>query len=349
LRPGRGARDRRVRCGASGTTYRFLAAVSALSPRPTRFYGTPRLGLRPIFPLLRALRQHGADVRPGSTSGFPVRIVGPLRSGEFRITGSESSQFVSALLFVLPRLSGRSTLDVEGPLVSVPYVRATLAVLRAHGVRVTGPMGHWAVEGNQAFDAEGFDVPGDASSAAYLWAAGAISGGSVTVTGVSARWPQADRAILDLLGSAGVSVRARGSAVCVSGRPTEPFDVELTPSPDLFPLAGAVAALIPGESILRGAPQISGKESDRRAATIELVRRLGGRARSGTDGLHIQGTRRPAAVAGARWTDHRLVMSAAVASLGAGGRLAHAETVTKSFPGFWSTLARLGVRLRVTP
>lgn len=339
---------RRVRCGASGTTLRLLAGVAGVSAAPTRFTGTGRLGQRPLEPLLEALRRGGASVDHPAGSNLPLTVRGSLLPGRYRVAGSESSQFVSALLFALPTLPGPSTLEVPGPLVSAPYVAATLAVLRAHGVRVAGRDGRWRIPGPQRFSTRSFEVPGDASSAAYLWAAAAAAGGSVSVRGLPPRWPQADLAVLPLLRSAGARVRINGGTVTVSGNLSTAFDAELTGCPDLYPLAGALAAVIPGESVLRGAPQIVGKESDRRATTIDLVRRLGGRVRRRRDGLGIIGAAHPTPVQGARWDDHRLVMSAAVASLASGqaARLGDPNAVRKSYPGFWDALAGLGVPLR---
>jgi 3-phosphoshikimate 1-carboxyvinyltransferase len=350
LRPGRIGTTANVRCGASGTTLRLLTGIAALAPAPTRFSGTRRLGQRPLEPLLDALRTHGAAIRHPTGATLPLTITGPLLPGAYRVGGSESSQFVSSLLFTLPRLEGTSTLVVTGSLVSAPYVEATLAVLRAHHIKIAGSFGRWRVPGAQRYSSTSFRVPGDASSAAYLWAAGVTSGGSVTVRGVAREWPQADLAILPILRSAGASVHASGDAVTASGRLERPFQAELTPCPDLYPLVGALAAVIPGESLLRGAPQIVGKESDRRAATIDLVRRLGGHARLTSKGLSIRWVRQPSPVRSGRWDDHRLVMSAAVVGLATGktARLGDPAAVRKSYPGFWSALSQLGIPLRRT-
>jgi 3-phosphoshikimate 1-carboxyvinyltransferase len=348
LRPGPTHRRRTVRCGDSGTTYRLLTAVAALSERSTRFSGSSRLGGRPMQPLLAALQDHGAACHHGGGSTLPLSVAGPLGSGPFRVSGSESSQFTSALLFVLPRLKGSSTLNVVGPRVSAPYVEATVAVLKAHRVRLSGSGGRWTVPGDQTYRSDRFEVPGDASSAAYLWAAGSVSGGSVTVTGVSPQWPQADLALLPILRAAGVRVRANGGSVTVSGTATGPFDAELTQAPDLFPLLGALAAVTPGTSFLRGASHVAQKESDRRSATVALIRRLGGRVRSRSEALEITGTSRVRALRGAPWDDHRIVMSAAVASLRATSASSFDApgAVQKSFPGFWSALRQLGVGVR---
>lgn len=340
-------RLRRIACGESGTTLRFLSATAARGSGPIEFHGAPGLAHRPMAGLVAALRRAGVSVTmPSSAASLPMVVKGPLRPGAIRVDGAVSSQYVSALLLVLPTLPGASTLRVSGTPVSRPYIDATLAMLRAHGVIVEGEMGRWVVPGDQSYHGRSFRVPGDASSAAYLWAAAAVTGGRVTVLDVPDRWPQADRRVVNALERAGAAVVDRGDSVSVTGPLTGGLDEDLTESPDLYPLLGAVAAVSPFTSRLRGAAHVVYKESDRRAATVDLVRRAGGRARSVRGGLEIRGTARPRAIVGLTSSDHRVVMSAAVAGLAAGSEssIGDSAAVSKSYPRFWADLRRLGVR-----
>ncbi len=339
---------RRIDCGESGTTLRFVAPLAALSGRPTTLVGRGRLPLRPMEPLLRALRTLGTSVEgPVDGRTLPLTIRGPLRGGAVRIRGSESSQFVSALLLALPTVSPDSTVEVIGPLVSAPYVAATLAVVRAGRVRVRRRGHRYAIPGDQSYRGSAFEIPGDASSAAYLWAAAAITGGRVTVQGVSGRWPQADLAVLDLLGRYGAEVRRDGDSATVRGNePHRPFRVDLTDSPDLYPLAGVLAAASRGESRLAGASQVAHKESDRSVGTAELANAMGATviARGGT--LVIRGTDRPTGFALRDARDHRIVMSAAVGALAGSTRstVSDARAVGKSYPAFWEALRSIAGR-----
>ena len=341
-----------IDCRESGTTLRFLTAVAALGSRPVRFIGRGRLPDRPIEDLYRALEQLGGSVRrEGLSQAVPATVEGPLRSGLVRIRGSVSSQFISALLMVLPSLDGDSTLEIVGPRVSRPYVEATRAVLGHHGVHSRATARGYEVPGNQRFQARGFDVPGDASSAAYLWAAAAVTGGSVEVRGVSTALPQADRRILDLLEEMGADVRRKQDDAAVSGRVSRGVDVDLTEAPDLFPLVGVVAAVVPdGRSQLRGAAHAATKESDRRAGTLDLVRAMGARVAVTRRGIAVRGVERPRALRLTRLADHRMVMSAGVAALAARGpsRIGDANAVRKSFPEFWLALTQLGAGPRST-
>jgi 3-phosphoshikimate 1-carboxyvinyltransferase len=336
-----------VDCGESGTTLRFATVLAALGPRPVHFRGRGRLGHRPMRPLVRALTALGAVVRP-SSGQIPFTVHGPIRGGRVSLDASESSQFASALLLGLPTVEGKSQLDLEGQIVSEPYLEATLAVLRRCGVRVSRRGRTIRLRGGQGYGGDAFHVPGDASSAAYLWTAGAVGGGPVTVQGVDRSWPQADLAILDVLARAGAEVVERRASITVrSGRP-RPFSVDLTDCPDLYPLAGVLAATIPGTSRLRGAPHVVHKESNRRAETVRLVSAFGARVKGAAGGLEVRGIGRLRAIDLPNLSDHRIVMSAAVGALAATGssRIGGAESVRKSYPGFWEAFRAIGAEVR---
>ncbi len=333
----------RINCRESGTTLRLASALAARSTCTTELTGAPRLGERPMDELLRALRRLGAACRRSGRSGLPIEIRGPLRAGEVSLDASQSSQFASALLLVLPTLDGDSTIELTGRVVSQPYIDATLAVLDHHGIRVGRRGRRFRIPGGQRLGGTDFRVPGDASSAAYLWAAAAVSGGEVRVRGVAARWPQADLAVLRLLRSAGARVKEHSDGATVRGDRHRPFRVDLTNSPDLYPLAGVIAATIPGVSRITGAEHVVWKESDRRSATVELARRIGARVKQGPGGLSIEGTSHPRGFDLPGLTDHRLVMSAAVGAL-AGDResfVGNVGAVRKSYPDFWEDFARI--------
>jgi 3-phosphoshikimate 1-carboxyvinyltransferase len=333
----------RVQCGESGTTLRFVCALAGLSGRTVRIDGQGRLPERPIEELLVALRRLGAETRHLGGPGLPIEVRGPIRGGRVPLDASKSSQFASALLLTLPTLEQDSVLELTGTIVSRPYLDATLAVLKHERVRIERRGRRFNIPGGQKPRGSSFTVPGDASSAAYLWTAAAVSGGKVRVQGVSERWPQADLAILDLLHVAGATVSRRTEGATVSAGTPTPFRVDLTDAPDLYPLAGVLAATIPGASLLEGAEHVVLKESDRRAATARLVRLLGAKAEVTRGGLRIHGTSRPRPLHVDHISDHRVVMSAAVGALAAGQRssVGDREAVSKSYPGFWDALAAL--------
>jgi 3-phosphoshikimate 1-carboxyvinyltransferase len=290
-------------------------------------------------------------VARGARPASLVEIRGPLHPVDTTLDPSASSQFLSSLLLTLPSLRAPSRVRLVGPVVSRPYVAATRAVLRSCSVRVRVVGRTYSVPAPQEFRRAAFEVPGDASSAAYLWAAAGAGDGDVSVEGVPTRWPQADLALLPWLRSMGARVDRRGRFVRVRGRVRRPLDADLTDAPDLLPLMAVLAAIVPGRSRLRGATHAAGKESDRRMEAARLARALGASVRLTSSTLEVRGSapRRPLRYAGP--ADHRLVMSAAVGAIAAPGRsvISNAEAVTKSFPTFWPTLARLGVPSEVRP
>jgi 3-phosphoshikimate 1-carboxyvinyltransferase len=336
-----------IDCGESGTTLRFATVLAALGDGPVRFRGRGRLGDRPMSPLLHALSQLGATIRPAGGS-VPFTVWGPIHGGRVRLDASESSQFASALLLALPTLVEDSRIVLEGRIVSEPYLDATVAVLRRLGVVVARRGREFRVQGGQKFTGLRLAVPGDASSAAYLWVAGAIAGGPVSVGGVDREWPQADLAVLDLLARSGADVRERKGIITVRPGTPRPFSVDLTASPDLYPLAGVLAASIPGRSRLRGAAHVVHKESNRRTETARLAAAFGARVHPVADGLSIEGRGGVRSVDLPHLTDHRVVMSAAIGAFAASGpsRIGEGEAVRKSYPGFWAALERLGGEVR---
>ena len=351
VRPAEVARPQRkvayIDCRRSGTTLRLMTALAATRSTPVRFGGDAELVRRPMAPLIAALRKGGVRVE-GSTaaSGLPFEIQGPLRPIDTSLRVDASSQFVSALLFVLPILPRRSRLRFRGEPVSYDYIQATAQVLRAHRIRCSLSRRRASVPGDQRYRGRSFHVPGDASSSAYLWAAAAVSSGQVRVRGIEPSWAQADLAILPILEKMGARVRRHADGATVEGNGLSPVDIDLTDSPDLYPLVAVLAAVAPGTSHLRGARHVVFKESDRRASAIRLVRALGGRSSARVGDLRIEGTARPRSFRWTTSTDHRVVMAAAVGALVPPHRsqVGRPEAVHKSYPEYWTTLRRIGAR-----
>lgn len=335
----------RIDCGESGTTARFAAALAALGSSPVVLRASGRLGARPMVPLVDALRSLGARAAfARSSASFPLTISGPIHGGEVEVASGESSQFTSALLLTLPTTREDSVLRLTGRPVSEPYVAATLATMRARGVEARRGRRRFLVPGGQRYRGGKVEVPGDASSAAYLWAGAAVTRGSVAVDGISPLWPQADLAVLELLRRYGARVVRSGNTVRVRGGERRAFRFDLDDTPDLLPLAGALAAAAEGRSVLRGAAHAAAKESDRRTETARLARAMGAEAAVTKDRIVVDGSARvpPYRLRGIR--DHRLLMSGAVGALAATGpvRLDDAGCVAKSFPGFFEVWSRLG-------
>lgn len=341
-----------VSVGGSATALRFLAAVAALGAGPTTIGGTTQLLRRPAGAVVPALRSLGVSVKGqcGASRGPTPPLViagGPPRRGEVVVDAAESSHAVSALMLIGPMLAGGLRVRAAGDSVaSRPYIELTCEVMRAFGAQVSTPVDSagatWDVAGGGYGGSAGgvFDVEGDWSSAAYLLAAAAATGGEVVVPNVRATSRQADRAVLDVLRAFGAEAgtdAASGGARC-AGRITRAVEVDLADAPDLAPLVGALACLAPGRSVVRGAPHLRIKETDRIASVVRCARALGCAAEERDDGFVIEGGGARGAVIEPEG-DHRLAMAFAVAGLAIPGtRIAEPSCVAKSFPSFWQTI-----------
>ncbi len=342
----------RVHLGGSGTTLRLGLGIAARSSRRVRLDGDPSLRRRPVAELVEPLRVLGADLRTGPPSRpLPLTVRGPIRAGAVEVRAAQSSQPLSGLLLALSGLPEPSRIRRLGPVVSAPYVRQTCWVLERLGAPVRRSGGTYRVGGAARHRPPGLlRIPADGSSAAYLWAAAAVTGGDVEVRGAFTG-PQPDLLILRVLRSCGVSVSVSPRGVRVAGKARRPFDVDLTPAPDLAPLLGVLAATIPATSALRGAPQLRLKESDRRSGTVRLTRSLGASVDERAGVLRVTGTDRPRRLSLRDLADHRMLMSAAVGALAAEGPsvLGPSGAVAKSYPAFFRDLASVGAELSEVP
>ncbi len=333
----------RIDVGDAGTPARFLAAILAAVPGRYVLDGSARMRERPMSPLFEAIRGLGGEMTCLVREGFlPAAIRGgSLRGGRVKIRGDVSSQFLSALMLVSPLVPGGIELDVEGPLASASYLALTRRVLDAFG----------ASPGGGCRSAR-FRVDGDDSAACFPIAGALVSGGRVTLRGLARDSEQPDAAFRAWAALAGGTLAWESApdgteALTATGpdggaRSLLPVDTDVDAAPDAaLPLA-ALLAFAGGTSRLTGAGRLIEKESDRLAASVDLLARAGAAARAETDArgpvLVVDGqagTPRPAAFAA--HADHRVAMSAAVLALALpeGSTLDDPGAVAKSWPGFW--------------
>ncbi|MES2155133.1 MAG: 3-phosphoshikimate 1-carboxyvinyltransferase [bacterium] len=345
LRPSRAAID----CGNSGTTLRLLAATAARLPFATTLTGDTSLRRRPNDALVDALHQAGATCR-SDAGRAPLVVTGPLRPGPLRIDGAAGSQAVSAMLLATPFLQGPSRIAVTAPVASRPYLDLTIDVARQAGLAFrqdAAGLPTYDVPGGQEVRATNLKVPGDWSSAAFVLAAAAITGGTVTVHGLDAQSRQGDRRIVDHLRSFGAHVTTAADATTCHGGPlSSPGAMDVRETPDLFPVLAVLAACARGTTTLAGAAHLRGKESDRIEAMTLGLRAMGARATAQPDGLVVTGGALHGAVVDAAG-DHRIHMAFAIAALAANGAswIGGAATAAVSFPAFHDALRALGARV----
>jgi 3-phosphoshikimate 1-carboxyvinyltransferase len=332
-------------CANSGTTIRFLTALATLGHGAYRLDGVERMRERPIGDLLDALNQLGADVRSENDNGCPPVIVhaNGLSGGTAAVRGEISSQFLSALLMAAPAARSPVELNIQGQLVSQPYVNMTAGVMRAFGaeVDVSDDFARFEIRAPQAYTACRYVVEPDASAASYFWAAAAITGGQVTVAGLSADSLQGDVAFVTCIEQMGCEVRRDQGSTTVVGRPLRGIDVDMNAISDTAQTLAVVALFADGPTRIRGVAHIRHKETDRIAALAAELRKLGADVTEHEDGLTIEPAElRPAAID--TYNDHRMAMSFALAGLMiAGVRINDPRCVEKTYPRFFEDLDAL--------
>ncbi len=328
----------------SGTSMRFLTAAVALGRGTYRLDGVPRMRERPIEELLAALRSLGTDAVSELGTGSPPVVVRAdgLRGGHVRIGGTESSQFTSALLMAAPLAASDVTIEVAGSLVSEPFVRMTIEVMKQFGASVSqNTAGQFRVSGNQRFHGRELAIEPDATAASYFWAAAAITSGEVTVEGIGTSSVQGDVAFVDLLEQMGAAVVRRPDSITVTGGPLRGIEADMSAISDTALTLAVVAAFADSSTTIKNVAHIRKQETDRVRAMAAELRRIGAIVDERPDGLCIH----PGRLHGARietYNDHRVAMSLALAGLRVPGIvITNPGCTAKTYPKYFDDLRRL--------
>ena len=345
-----------VHVGESGFLTRMtIPLMATLNDKPLAVTGEKTLVGRPLKGAAEALAAFGSDLRSAAESQpltVPLTIASPIAPGEATVTGRDGSQIISGLMAALPLLGKDSVIHVRDPR-SVPYLLVTLDVLNRFGIEVDSYTGDgnidFVIKGNQRYHATDFHIEGDWSSAANFLVAGAIFG-SVDVEGLEMGSLQADSSILEILADAGAIIYQAEEGpsqgiVHVQKAPLTAFDTDANDCPDIFPIVAVLAAFCEGTTAIHGTGRLAGKESDRAAAILTMLRKMGVAAAIDGDTMYIEGHSLSSRLLngnllkGGSYTsnhDHRMVMALEVASLGADSPISIDDTdcVAKSFPTF---------------
>jgi len=334
------AREAELWLENSGTSIRFLAAACTLGSGSFRLDGNARMRERPLQDLVNGLNQLGSRARCEFNNGCPPVIIDAdgLPGGEADVRANVSSQYLSGLLMAAPCAKGDVVLRVEGGLVSEPYVVMTLRVMEAFGVTVDTSQPDVFRCRPQGYTGRTYDIEPDASAASYFFAAAAITGGEVTVEGLSRNSLQGDVGFVEALVQMGCTAEFHADAITVRGGPLRGIDIDMNAISDTAQTLSAVAPFATGPTTIRNVAHMRHKETDRIAAVATELRRLGQDVEEFPDGLRI--TPRPITPATvATYDDHRMAMSFALVGLRAPGiRIADPECTRKTYPRFFEDL-----------
>jgi 3-phosphoshikimate 1-carboxyvinyltransferase len=328
--------------GNAGTAFRPLTAALALSNGEYHLSGVPRMHERPIADLVDALRGIGARIDYAGKDGFPPLLIHPgvINAETVKVKGDVSSQFLTALLMALPLAGAASRIDVEGELVSKPYVEITLNAMRRFGIEVARDEWRTFRIPRASYRSPGkILVEGDASSASYFLAAGAIAGGPVRVEGVGRDSVQGDVRFTDVLERMGAKVFLGEDAIEVSnpGRTLKAFDLDLNHIPDAAMTAAVLALFAQGPSTLRNIANWRVKETDRLAAMATELRKLGAEVEEGADFLKIGPRPIKGGIKIDTYDDHRMAMCFSLVALaGVPVTVNDPACVAKTFPDYFS-------------
>ena len=346
--PGRPGGRAVIDVGNAGTVLRFVPPVAALARADVEFRGDTQASMRPVAPLLAALRELGAVIDDGSRGAVPfiVRGRGGIGGGTVTLDASGSSQLVSGLLLAAPRYDKGAQVCHRGPRVpSAQHIAMTVQMLRRAGAHVEA----WNAEGESAVPDRWRVHPGelrpgtvavepDLSNAAPFLAAALVTGGSVTIADWPAPTLQPAGQILDVLSQMGADCSDSADGMRVSGSGSvHGITAHLGDVAEIVPVLTALAALADSPSVFTGIGHMRTHETDRLAALAREIGALGGDVAEREDGLVIRPRPlRAGEDAFATYDDHRLVMAAAVLGLALPGglRVGNAATVGKTFPGF---------------
>jgi len=337
--------------GNAGTAFRPLTAALALAGGHYKLHGVPRMHERPIGDLVDGLRQIGADIEYLGNEGFPPLQIRPASihpGGVVRIKGNVSSQFLTALLMALPTTGVATTVEVIGELISKPYIEITLRLMAQFGVQVQRDgWQRFVIPGAQRYVSPGtLYVEGDASSASYFLAAGAIGGGPVRVEGVGRNSIQGDVAFAQALEALGGQISMGDNwieaSAPASGR-LRAFDMDFNHIPDAAMTLAVAALFCDGPCRLRNIASWRVKETDRISAMATELRKLGATVEEGADWLGVTAPVHLVQNAAIdTYDDHRMAMCFSLAALGGVPvRINDPKCTAKTFPEYFDVFARV--------
>ncbi|EMC9089579.1 3-phosphoshikimate 1-carboxyvinyltransferase [Salmonella enterica] len=331
--------------GNAGTAMRPLAAALCLGQNETVLTGEPRMKERPIGHLVDSLRQGGANIDYLEQENYPpLRLRGGFTGGDIEVDGSVSSQFLTALLMTASLAPKDTIIRVKGELVSKPYIDITLNLMKTFGVEI---MNHhyqqFVVKGGQQYHSPGrYLVEGDASSASYFLAAGAIKGGTVKVTGIGRKSMQGDIRFADVLEKMGATITWGDDFIACTRGELHAIDMDMNHIPDAAMTIATTALFAKGTTTLRNIYNWRVKETDRLFAMATELRKVGAEVEEGDDYIRITPPAKLHHADIGTYNDHRMAMCFSLVALSdTPVTILDPKCTAKTFPDYFEQLARI--------
>ncbi|ECR9933606.1 3-phosphoshikimate 1-carboxyvinyltransferase [Salmonella enterica] len=331
--------------GNAGTAMRPLAAALCLGQNEIVLTGEPRMKERPIGHLVDSLRQGGANIDYLEQENYPpLRLRGGFTGGDIEVDGSVSSQFLTALLMTAPLAPEDTTIRVKGELVSKPYIDITLNLMKTFGVEITNHhYQQFVVKGGQQYHSPGrYLVEGDASSASYFLAAGAIKGGTVKVTGIGRKSMQGDIRFADVLEKMGATITWGDDFIACTRGELHAIDMDMNHIPDAAMTIATTALFAKGTTTLRNIYNWRVKETDRLFAMATELRKVGAEVEEGHDYIRITPPAKLHHADIGTYNDHRMAMCFSLVALSdTPVTILDPKCTAKTFPDYFEQLVRM--------
>ena len=328
----------------SGTTIRIATAIAAISPNKTILSGDSSIKKRPMRPLLDSLESLGAkcisdDGKP------PITVSGTIKGGEVEIIGDVSSQFISALLIIAPRLQNGLELNIEGNIVSKPYIDSTIASMEKFGVEVETIEKYkkYKIE-HQTYKPTEFSIPSDFSNLALLLSATVLVGNDVSIKISMGDLPQGDELFIDILEKMGVIVTLQNNIISLkTPAKLDGGKFDLGNTPDLLPPLAILVLKSQNPIWIYNVAHARFKETDRIKIIAREIKKIGIRVEEKDDGIILYPPENITSAQLDSENDHRLFMAFCICGMYIGGcEVTNPESVEVSYPNFISDLSKIG-------
>ena len=336
-------------CGNAGTTFRFLTALSIFNYGEVTLTGSKRMFERPIGELVDALNQ--LNVKIESNNGYPpVKVYGgSFNPKPIKVNAKKSSQFLSALLLIMPVLGKDFSIELEDELPSLPYVKMTMQTLKDFGVKVQhSEFKKFFISENLKLKPAKIIIESDASSATYFLGSAAVLRKSIIVNGLRKNTTQADIKFVKVLQRMGCDVKWDKSSIKLEGKKLRGISVDMNEAPDSVPALAVVSLFAEGKTLIKNIENLRYKESDRIQALANELSKLGARIKTGKDFIEINPIKNYKSALIETYNDHRIAMSFAIAQLIIPEiKIKNPQCVKKSFPDFWQEFNKMRVSYKL--